>query len=59
MCFGTQSEAGSRFAERIMTVVATLKQQRRNVLDYLTEVCEAANWGRSAPSLLPTPLNGY
>jgi transposase len=52
--FGTQSEAGSRFAERIMTVVATLKQQNRNVLDYLTEACDAANWGRQAPSLLPT-----
>lgn len=51
--FGTQSEAGSRFAERIITVVATLKQQDRNVLDYLTEACDAANWGRSAPSLLP------
>jgi len=51
--FGTQSEAGSRFAERIMTVVATLKQQHRNVLDYLTEACDAANWGRRAPSLLP------
>lgn len=54
MCFGTQSQAGSRFAERIMTVVATLKQQQRNVLDYLTEACDAANWGRPAPSLLPT-----
>jgi len=54
MCFGTQSEAGSRFAERIMTVVATLKQQQRNVLDYLTEACDAANWGRPAPSLLLT-----
>ena len=54
MCFGTQSEAGSRFAERIMTVVATLKQQQRNVLDYLAEACDAANWGRPAPSLLPT-----
>lgn len=51
--FGTQSEAGSRFVERIMTVVATLKQQQRNVLDYLTEACDAANWGRKAPSLLP------
>ena len=29
--FGTQSEAGSRFAERIMTVAATLKQQPVNV----------------------------
>jgi transposase len=54
MCFGTQSESGSRFAERIMTVIATLKQQRRNVLDYLTEACDAANWGRPAPSFLPT-----
>jgi transposase len=51
--FGTQSEAGSRFVERIMTVVATLRQQQRNVLDYLTEACDAVNWGRKAPSLLP------
>jgi transposase len=54
--FGTQSETGSRFAERIMTVVATLKQQHRNVLDYLTEACNAANWGKQAPSLLPAML---
>jgi len=51
--FGTQSAAGSRFVERIMTVVSTLKQQDRNVLDYLAEACEAANQGQSAPSLLP------
>jgi transposase len=52
--FGTQSETGSRFAERIMTVVATLKQQNRRVLDYLTEACDTANWDRQAPSLLPS-----
>jgi hypothetical protein len=23
------------------------------VLDYLTEACDAANWGRPVPSLLP------
>ena len=51
--FCTQNKAGSRFAERIITVVATLKQQDRNVLDYLTEACYAANWGRPAPSPLP------
>jgi transposase len=51
--FGTQSKAGSRFAERIMTVVATCKQQHRNVLDYVTEACDAANRGQQAPSLLP------
>jgi transposase len=51
--FGTQSQTGSRFAERIMTVAATLKQQHRHLLDYLTEACDAANWGKQAPSLLP------
>jgi hypothetical protein len=30
-----------------------LKQQKRNLLDYLTEACEAANFGRPVPSLLP------
>jgi transposase len=51
--FGTQSEAGSRFVESMMTVVATLKQQNRNVLDYLTAAHEAALCGEPAPSLLP------
>ena len=51
--FGTQSEKGSRFVERMMTVVTTLKQQQRNVLEYLIEACEAALRGDAAPSLLP------
>lgn len=37
--FGTKSEAGSRFVERILTVVTRLRQQGRDVLDYLTSVC--------------------
>jgi len=53
--FGTQSSEGSRFVEAMMTVVATLKQQHRPVLDYLTAACEAALHGEAAPSLLPTP----
>ncbi|HEX2246578.1 MAG TPA: IS66 family transposase, partial [Arthrobacter sp.] len=53
--FGTQSAEGSRFVEAMMTVVATLKQQHRNVLDYVTAACEAALNGQPAPSLLPTP----
>jgi transposase len=52
--FGTQSPEGSRFVEAMMTVVATLKQQHRNVLDYVTAACEAVLWGEPAPSLLPT-----
>jgi transposase len=51
--FGTQSKAGSRFVERILTVATTLKQQKRNLLAYLTEACEAANYGRPVPSILP------
>lgn len=53
--FGTDSENGSRFVERILTVVATLKQQRRHVLTYLTAACEASLHRRTAPSLLPSP----
>jgi hypothetical protein len=53
--FGTQSPEGSRFVETMMTVVATLKQQHRHVLTYITAACEAALRGEAAPSLLPTP----
>jgi transposase len=51
--FGTDSPNGSRFVERILTVVTTLRMQRRNVLDYVTAACEAALKGTPAPSLLP------
>jgi transposase len=51
--FGTQSAEGSRFVESMLTVVATLKQQQRHVLEYLTAACEAALRGEAAPSLLP------
>jgi hypothetical protein len=37
----------------MLTVGATLKQQQRNVLEYLTAACEAALRGEAAPSLLP------
>ena len=51
--FGTQSAAGSRFVESMLTVVSTLHQQQRNVLAYLTMACAAALRGEAAPSLLP------
>jgi transposase len=50
---GTDSEAGSRFVERILTVVATCRQQNINVLDYLTQCYQAHLEGQPAPSLLP------
>jgi transposase len=51
--FGTDSARGSRFVERILTVVISLKKQNRNVVDYITQVCHAALHGQSAPSILP------
>jgi len=51
--FGTQSRTGSEFAERMLTVVATLRQQQRNILDYVTTACAAALNHQPAPSLLP------
>lgn len=51
--FGTRSRAGSDFAERMLTVIATLRQQQRNILDYVTTACEAVLHHQRAPSLLP------
>jgi transposase len=51
--FGTQSPEGSRFVERILTVVTTLKLQQRSVLDYLTDALHSHRRGLAAPSLLP------
>jgi transposase len=51
--FGTRSERGSRFVERILTVVATLKQQKRNPLEFLAAALGAYRRGLPPPSLLP------
>jgi transposase len=50
---GTDSEAGSHFVENILTLVATCRQQGRNVLEYLTQCCEAALEGARPGSLVP------
>ena len=52
--FGSDSEAGSRFAERLLTVVATCRQQGRRLLDFLVAGGEAALQGTARPSLLTT-----
>lgn len=51
--FGSQSEAGSLFVSRMLTVVTTLRSQNRPVLDYLVDACRAARQDHPAPSLLP------
>ena len=50
--YGTDSAGGSRFVERVLTVVESCRQQQRDVLDYLSRCCEAALRGVSAPSLV-------
>lgn len=52
--FGTDSAAGSRFVERTMTTIATLRQQKRHVLEFITAACTARLTGAPAPSLIAT-----
>ena len=51
---GTDSESGRRFVERMLTVVATCRQQEINVLDYLTRFYQVHLDGLPAPLLLPS-----
>ena len=52
--FGSHSEGGCRFAERILTVVQTLRLQKRQVVDYLHQALVAHRSGQPAPKLLMT-----
>jgi len=40
LSFGTQSAAGSRFVETMLTVVETCRQQRRSAYEYLVDAIE-------------------
>jgi transposase len=51
--FGSQSEAGSEFVARLLTVVISLKAQHRDVWDFLASVCRAARFDLPFPSLVP------
>jgi transposase len=52
LSFGTQSAEGSRFVERLLTVVETCRRQQRNVFSWLVDAVEARLAGRTVPSLL-------
>jgi transposase len=56
--FGSDREVGSRFAERLLTVVATCRQQGRPLLVFLVAAVEAVVWGSPPPSLIPAPQAG-
>ena len=53
LSFGTQSAAGSRFLETILTVVETCRQQGRRAFDYLVDAIQAHRRQQPGPSLLP------
>ncbi len=55
LSFGTQSESGSRFMERTLTVCETCRLQGRPLFSYLTPAVEAHFAGKEPPSLLPDP----
>ncbi len=56
--FGSQSEAGSIFVARMLTVVTSLRSQNRNVLEFMVEAIKASRQGNPAPSLIPTHQSG-
>jgi transposase len=51
--YGTDSENGSRFVERILTVVASCRQQGRRIFQFLIDAIDAQRNGGIRPSLLP------
>jgi transposase len=51
--FGSQSADGCRFVERLLTVVQSLRLQKRAVLDFLYQTLCAHRSGTPMPRLLP------
>jgi transposase len=50
--FGTQSERGGRYVERILTVCATCQLQGRSAIEYLRNVCHCHFNGLPVPPLI-------
>jgi len=52
--FGTQSEHGAGYVERMLTTCATCRLQRRSIIQYLRAACRCHSDGIAAPSLVNT-----
>lgn len=52
LSFGTQSASGSRFVERMLSVIETCRRQTRNVFAWLVQAVQASLSGKPMPSLL-------
>jgi len=55
LSFGTQSESGSRFVERIFSVMGTCRMQKRNAFEYLVQAIQAKLSNQPAPQILTAP----
>jgi transposase len=53
LSFGTQSAAGSRFVERMLTVIETCRRQGRDTLSWLTQTVQAAINMNPHPNCFP------
>lgn len=51
--YGTHSDQGSRFVERILTVSESLNQQNRNILEFVYSAHTANMYNKQRPSLIP------
>jgi transposase len=52
LSLGTASQAGSRFVERLLSVVETCRQRGRSVASYLAACFQAKGGGQPIPSPL-------
>ena len=50
---GSRSEWGRRWLERIWTVIATCRQQKRSIFEFLTEAISTWLSGKAPPTLFP------
>jgi transposase len=53
LSFGTQSAAGSRFVETLLSIIETCRQQEQNVFDHVTRAVQAHFGQQPTPSLIP------
>lgn len=56
LSYGTQSAKGSRFIERMLTIIETCRLQQRSTMEYLVEAMKSHYNGSAPPSLLPEDL---
>jgi len=54
-CFGTRSDEGSRFVERMLTISTTCRQQHKELFPLLVQALEAHWAGQPAPTLISPP----